>query len=118
MLESLSAHQALVTWVHATENGQQHAFKQHVNQLVAEKENMNALIWYNQPTAEDKLGEDFHFTGFVNLYEIEAALKQDNVQVYFCGPVGFMQHVAKQLLELGVPQEQFHYECFGPHKVV
>jgi len=118
MLESLSAHQAPVTWVHATENGQQHAFKQHVNQLVAEKENMNALVWYNQPTAEDKLGEDFHFTGFVNLYEIEAALKQDNVQVYFCGPVGFMQHVAKQLLELGVPQVQFHYECFGPHKVV
>ncbi|MFB5143765.1 NO-inducible flavohemoprotein [Vibrio diabolicus] len=118
MLESLSAHQAPVTWVHATENGQQHAFKQHVNQLVAAKENMNALVWYNRPTAEDKLGEDFHFTGFVNLYEIEAALKQDNVQVYFCGPVGFMQHVAKQLLELGVPQEQFHYECFGPHKVV
>ncbi|HHF0551571.1 TPA: NO-inducible flavohemoprotein [Vibrio antiquarius] len=118
MLESLSAHQAPVTWVHATENGQQHAFKQHVNQLVAAKENMNALVWYNQPTAEDKLGEDFHFTGFVNLYEIEAALKQDKVQVYFCGPVGFMQHVAKQLLELGVPEEQFHYECFGPHKVV
>ncbi|MCS0443130.1 NO-inducible flavohemoprotein [Vibrio diabolicus] len=118
MLESLSAHQAPVTWVHATENGQQHAFKQHVNQLVAAKENMNALVWYNHPTTEDKLGEDFHFKGFVNLYEIEAALKQDNVQVYFCGPVGFMQHVAKQLLELGVPQEQFHYECFGPHKVV
>jgi nitric oxide dioxygenase len=82
------------------------------------KENMNSLVWYNQPAAEDKIGEDFHFTGFVNLNEIETALKQDNVQVYFCGPVGFMQHVAKQLLELGVPQEQFHYECFGPHKVV
>ncbi|WP_104038273.1 NO-inducible flavohemoprotein [Vibrio jasicida] len=118
MLESLSEHQAPVTWVHAAENGQQHAFKHHVNQIVGAKENMNSLVWYNQPTAEDKLGEDFHFTGFVNLHEIEAAVKQDNVQVYFCGPVGFMQHVAKQLLELGVPQEQFHYECFGPHKVV
>lgn len=118
MLESLSEHQAPVTWVHAAENGQQHAFKQHVNQIVNAKENMNSLVWYNQPTAEDKVGEDFHFTGFVNLNEIEAALKQDNVQVYFCGPVGFMQHVAKQLLELGVAQEQFHYECFGPHKVV
>ncbi|MBR9789094.1 MAG: NO-inducible flavohemoprotein [Vibrionaceae bacterium] len=118
MLESLSSHQAPVTWVHATENGQQHAFKQHVNQLISSQDNMNALIWYNQPTAEDKLGEDYHFTGFVNLKEIETALKQTNVQVYFCGPVGFMQHVAKQLLELGVSQEQFHYECFGPHKVI
>ncbi|WP_282248564.1 NO-inducible flavohemoprotein [Vibrio campbellii] len=118
MLESLSEHQASVTWVHAAENGQQHAFKQHVNQLVNAKENMNSLVWYNQPTADDKMGEDFHFSGFVNLKEIEAALKQDNVQVYFCGPVGFMQHVAKQLLELGVAQDQFHYECFGPHKIV
>ncbi|TOA21198.1 nitric oxide dioxygenase [Vibrio parahaemolyticus] len=118
MLESLTEHHAPVTWVHATENSKHHAFKEHVNQLVTAKENMNALIWYNQPTAEDKIGEDFHFTGFVNLHEIEAALKQDNVKVYFCGPVGFMQHVAKQLQELGVPQEQFHYECFGPHKVV
>ncbi|CAE6888488.1 Is involved in NO detoxification in an aerobic process [Vibrio sp. B1REV9] len=118
MLESLSDHQAPVTWVHAAENGQQHAFKQHVNQFVGAKENMNSLVWYNQPMAEDRLGEDFHFTGLVNLREIETALKQDNVQVYFCGPVGFMQHVAQQLLEIGVSQEQFHYECFGPHKVV
>ncbi|MBR9875745.1 MAG: NO-inducible flavohemoprotein [Vibrionaceae bacterium] len=118
MLESLSDHQAPVTWVHATENGQQHAFKQHVNQIVSSQDNVNALVWYNQPTTEDKLGEDYHFTGFVNLKEIEAALKQTNVQTYFCGPVGFMQHVAKQLLDLGVPQEQFHYECFGPHKVI
>ena len=118
MLESLSEHQAPVTWVHATENGRHHAFKQHVKQLVAAKEHMNALVWYNQPTAEDKLGEEFHFTGFVNLHKIEAALKQDNVQVYFCGPVGFMQHVEKQLLELSVPQAHCHYECFGPHKVI
>ena len=118
MLESLSAHQAPVTWVHATENGQQHAFKQHVNQIVSSQDNVNALVWYNQPTAEDKLGEDYHFTGFVNLKEIEAALKQPHVQIYFCGPVGFMQYVAKQLIDLGVPQEQFHYECFGPHKVI
>lgn len=118
MLESLSAHQAPVTWVHATENGQQHAFKQHVNQIVSSQDNVNALVWYNQPTAEDKLGEDYHFTGFVNLKEIEAALKQTNVQIYFCGPVGFMQYVAKQLIDLGVPQERFHYECFGPHKVI
>ncbi|MGP8309023.1 NO-inducible flavohemoprotein [Vibrio sp. YIC-376] len=118
MLESLSEHQAPVTWVHATENGQQHAFKQHVSQLVDSKENMDAVVWYNQPTAEDKHGEDYHFTGFVSLKEIETALKQSNVQVYFCGPVGFMQHVAKQLQEIGVPQDQFHYECFGPHKVI
>ncbi len=118
MLESLSAHQASVTWVHATENGQQHAFKQHVNQLVKTKENMNAFVWYNQPTTEDKRGEDYHFTGFVNLKKIETAFNEPNVEVYFCGSVEFMQYAAHQLLELGIPQERLHYECFDPHKVI
>ncbi len=118
MLESLTTHNAPVTWVHATENGLQHAFKQHVNQLVSQHDNVNAFVWYNQPTAEDKLDEDYHFTGFVNLKEIETELKQSNVQIYFCGPVAFMQHAARQLKELGVPKGQCHYECFGPHKII
>ncbi|MGS6560061.1 family 1 flavodoxin reductase, partial [Escherichia coli] len=25
---------------------------------------------------------------------------------------------AKQLVDLGVKQENIHYECFGPHKVL
>ncbi|POB71533.1 nitric oxide dioxygenase, partial [Vibrio vulnificus] len=118
MLESLTEHQAPVTWIHATENGQQHAFKQHVKQLVEAHTHFNSLVWYNQPNSDDKIGDDFQFSGWVNLHEIETVLKQADVQVYFCGPVGFMQFIAKQLLEMGVPEQQFHYECFGPHKVV
>ncbi|ELY5145748.1 NO-inducible flavohemoprotein [Vibrio vulnificus] len=118
MLESLTEHQAPVTWIHATENGQQHAFKQHVKQLVETHPHFNSLVWYNQPNSDDKIGDDFQFSGWVNLHEIETVLKQADVQVYFCGPVGFMQFIAKQLLEMGVPEQQFHYECFGPHKVV
>ncbi|SUC47838.1 Nitric oxide dioxygenase [Providencia stuartii] len=40
------------------------------------------------------------------------------MQFYFCGPVGFMQYIAKQLIEMGVSAENIHYECFGPHKVL
>ena len=40
------------------------------------------------------------------------------MQFYLCGPVGFMQFAAKQLVDLGVKQENIHYECFGPHKVL
>ncbi|GAB3515252.1 NO-inducible flavohemoprotein [Photobacterium alginatilyticum] len=118
MLETLKDHKAPVTWVHATENGKQHAFKQHVNQIVDANDNMNSLVWYNTPTEEDCIGDDYHFSGFVDLNEFEDAVKRDKVQIYFCGPVGFMQHIARQLVELGVPRKQFHYECFGPHKIV
>jgi nitric oxide dioxygenase len=40
------------------------------------------------------------------------------MQFYLCGPVGFMQFVAQQLVTLGVNKDSIHYECFGPHKVL
>ena len=118
MLETLTDHQAPITWVHAAENGHHHPFKQHVNSLVNDNEKASSYVWYNEPTESDELGKDYQFKGLVNLDEIEVAMKQPNAQFYFCGPVGFMQYVAKQLLELGVSEQQCHYECFGPHKVI
>ncbi len=118
MLESLPKHNAAITWVHATENGQQHAFKHHVDRLVQAQSHATSHIWYNQPLESDEQGKDYQFTGWVDLTEIKEAVTNPEAQIYFCGPVGFMQLVAKQLLDLGVPMERFHYECFGPHKVI
>ncbi|MBM7036716.1 NO-inducible flavohemoprotein [Vibrio ulleungensis] len=118
MLETLNQHDAPVTWAHATENGTQHAFKDHINRLTANHANIDAFVWYNQPTKNDVEGADYHFTGLIDLHEIKDAVIQAGAQVYFCGPVGFMQHIARQLLELGLNSEQMHYECFGPHKVI
>ncbi len=39
-------------------------------------------------------------------------------EFYLCGPVAFMQYVARQLLEAGVDKNRIKYECFGPHKVI
>ncbi|MGR5167754.1 NO-inducible flavohemoprotein [Vibrio astriarenae] len=118
MLESLEQHTAPITWLHATENSQQHAFKQHIETLTKSRSNLDSYVWYNQPLASDEKEKDYAFTGLIDLNVMKQTLQQTNVQVYFCGPVGFMQHVAKQLTALGVSQDQFHYECFGPHKVV
>ena len=54
----------------------------------------------------------------MDLSKLEGAFSDPTMQVYLCGPVGFMQFTAKQLVELGVKQENIHYECFGPHKVL
>jgi ferredoxin-NADP reductase len=42
-------------------------------------------------------------------------LLQDS-EYYFCGPSGFMSGLASGLKEWGVPQEQLHYEYFGPYE--
>lgn len=47
------------------------------------------------------------------------ALINDPAMTYWlCGPIAFMQSVARQLVGLGVPAAHIHYECFGPHKVL
>lgn len=118
MLESLTDHAAPVTWLHAANNGGQHAFRQHVNNLAQQYAHINAYTWYNQPLTTDSKTHDYQFEGMIDLSRVQNALTNPDSQVYFCGPVGFMQSVAKQLLDLGLRSEQIHYECFGPHKII
>ncbi|QIA62304.1 NO-inducible flavohemoprotein [Vibrio astriarenae] len=118
MLESLKSHQASVTWLHATEDGQQHAFKNEVMHVIDTLDQGSSHIWYNNPKEADKAGEDFDTLGLMDIAHLKDTLRQENTQVYFCGPVGFMQNIASQLLEIGLTTDQIHYECFGPHKII
>ncbi|MBO1929080.1 hypothetical protein J4731_08825 [Providencia rettgeri] len=47
----------------------------------------------------------------MNLELVREWIEQLNMQFYFCGPVGFMQHVGKQLIAMGVDTSAIHYEC-------
>lgn len=118
MLETLTEHQASVHWLHAAENGAQHAFKGHVNALAEQHEHITATTWYRKPLESDRPAEDFQYPGFIDLTKLQVQLANAEMHYYFCGPVGFMQHVAKQLIEMGITEDRLHYECFGPHKVL
>ena len=118
MFESLTEHQAPVNWLHATENAAQHAYKKHVKSLVAQHQQFRDVTWYNKPLDTALLAEDYDYQGLMDLNKVESELQDKNMQFYLCGPVGFMQSIAKQLLELGVTQERMHYECFGPNKIL
>lgn len=116
MLDTLAAanHSAQVNWFHAAENGQVHAFAQDVKTLGATLPRFISHIWYNKPESDDV----FDSAGLMDLRTQEGTFSDPAMQFYLCGPVGFMQFAAKQLVELGVKAEQIHYECFGPHKVL
>lgn len=118
MLETLTQHQATVNWLHATENGQQHAYKDHVKTLANQHSHIAALTWYNAPTSSDRQAEDYDYQGLIELDKITDQISDPEMHFYCCGPVGFMQFIAKQLIELGVTTDRIHYECFGPHKVL
>lgn len=120
MLDTLakSSHTAQVNWFHAAENGDVHAFADEVKTLGTSLPRFTAHTWYRQPTDADRQAAAFDSEGLMDLSAMEGAFSDPAMQFYLCGPVGFMQFAAKQLVELGVKQESIHYECFGPHKVL
>ncbi len=67
----------------------------------------------------DGVKGQFDSEGLMDLSKLEGAFSDPTMQFYLCGPVGFMRFfTAKQLVNMGVKQENIHYECFGPHKVL
>ncbi|TQI81751.1 nitric oxide dioxygenase [Serratia fonticola] len=111
-------HQADIHWLHAAEKGAVHAFANEVADIAGRMPNLKTHVWYREPDAEDVKGHDYDSQGLMDLGMLHSALNNPLMHYYFCGPVPFMQSVAKQLLAMGVETERLHYECFGPHKVL
>lgn len=120
MLNTLKVqnHSGDVYWLHSAENGAVAAFRNEVDEITHSMANMHSQIWYSQPNSEDIAGIDYNHEGFMQLDVLKHALSHPNIHYYFCGPVPFMQFIAKQLTHWGVETERLHYECFGPHKIV
>ncbi|QBF82706.1 NO-inducible flavohemoprotein [Shewanella maritima] len=116
MLNQLLAkqHNGEITWVHACEDGEQHAFAAAINDKTAEHDKLSSYVWYREPLADDKQVEHYDFSGTVELDKVAKHI-QPNAKYYFCGPIGFMSAVKQQLLALNVAESQMHYEVFGPH---
>lgn len=115
---AVNQHQAAVHWLHAAENGRVHAFANEVKALGDRLPQLQSYVWYNQPQVDDLPGEQYQYQGLMELGQLKSQLADPATEFYLCGPVGFMQFAAKQLLALGVTAEHIHYECFGPHKVL
>ncbi|PDO82408.1 NO-inducible flavohemoprotein [Kosakonia sacchari] len=120
MLDSLSKsqHAAQVNWFHAAMNGEVHAFADEVSKLGASLNHYYQHVWYQQPAAAEVNSGRYDSEGLMDLHALEGKFSDPAMQFYLCGPVGFMQFVAQQLVTLGVNKESIHYECFGPHKVL
>ncbi|OCA54748.1 NO-inducible flavohemoprotein [Photorhabdus namnaonensis] len=111
-------HNSQINWLHAAEHGGHHAFSNEVATMAQTMPNFTSTIWYREPRDEDQRDIHYQHKGFMDLTVLNEALKTEGMHFYFCGPVPFMQYVAKQLLDMGIDKQFIHYECFGPHKVI
>ncbi|MDX7990687.1 NO-inducible flavohemoprotein [Xenorhabdus littoralis] len=111
-------HAGTVNWFHAAEHGSYHAFADKVNDISLSMPNLYSQVWYREPNDRDQKGMHYQHTGLMDLSIVKDSITTEGMQFYFCGPVVFMQYIAKQLLAMGIDEQHLHYECFGPHKVI
>lgn len=101
-----------VHFIHSARHGGVHAFREHIDQLAALHPQMSRYYCYAEAL-------DGHATpdalGFLDRQRLEEWLPPSrDIDAYFLGPTPFMKAVKGYLVELGVPQQQTHYEFFGP----
>lgn len=115
MLQSLAKKSARqVTFIHAAQNGGVHALREEVENLASEHSNLSAYWCYSEPTEQDRQSGAFHKEGFIDREWLESIVPVKGSSYYFCGPVPFMSAIKRALTEWGVPEEDLHYEFFGP----
>jgi len=101
-------------FIHATQNGKEHAFRDEVNELTARHAHIRKVVFYDQPLAEDLRGEHFDYSGRLSIEALQSYLPDGPADFYYCGSLGFMCFVEGILDELNIPTERRHSEAFAP----
>ncbi|KEI70774.1 NO-inducible flavohemoprotein [Endozoicomonas elysicola] len=115
MLNSLvhQGHQQPIIYVHGAMNSRVHAFDQHVREHTEQSDNIEQILFYDEPTGACS---GYHHAGKTDLELIRKKIDLPGAHYYFCGPLGYMAMVKKSLQSWGVTEDRLHYEVFGPHK--
>lgn len=103
-----------VTFIHAAINSRYHAMGEHIAQLAANHNNVNYYVCYESPTEEDKARRNYDKEGYIDLDWLKSVLPHNQSKFYFCGPIPFMRAINRALKQWSVPEENIHYEFFGP----
>ncbi|PWF44039.1 NO-inducible flavohemoprotein [Massilia glaciei] len=112
MLESALETGREIRFIHSARDVNVHAFRKHIDALAKRHSNFKRFYCYNQHHAPTDRPDA---VGFIDKALLESWLPQSrDIDAYFLGPTGFMQSVKRSLRELGVPENQTHYEFFGP----
>ncbi|ANK80297.1 MAG: hypothetical protein TEF_05430 [Rhizobiales bacterium NRL2] len=98
-------------------NSVEHVFREHLERLDRENENVHVRIVYSKPDDNDEQGKDYHLEGRVGADLFREVLPSNNYDYYFCGPPPMMESLFHGLREWDVPESRIHFEAFGPATV-
>lgn len=98
-------------------SGEGHAFKKTLQELAGSHPNFQLHVVFSHPRPEDLEGRDFRHRGYVDVDLLRRTLPHGRHQFYVCGPPPMMQVLVPALAQWGVPEEDIHFEAFGPASV-
>lgn len=99
-----------VIYVHSSRNENYHAFRSELEQFVSQHPQVQKYVNYDE-RLDPTISADY--IGRLDLEQLPQGLDLQ-ADYYLCGPKGFMKVMIDQLTSAGIPQEQIHYEFFGP----
>lgn len=100
-----------VHFIHCARHGGVHAFRDWIETQADAHPQLTHYFCYSEPREQDEA----HAEGFLSPELLADWLPDDrDLDAYFLGPKPFMAQVKRHLRALGVPEQQSHYEFFGP----
>ena len=103
-----------VHYVHGAIDGSVHAMGGQVRKLAAERQNLEAAIFYQTPRENDERGVHYDHGGLITVDWLAKNTPIEDADFYLCGPKPFLATFVNGLAQAGVAQDRIHYEFFGP----
>lgn len=95
-----------VAFLHSARTRKHQAFNDRISELNESLPNSTYEVLYSDE------GDGFITREFLEAHVIEGS------DIFVCGPTPFMQSVIRNLHAIGVPEENIHFEFFGPAEVL
>ena len=102
---------------YAVRNGDDIALRDEIDAIIENNSHFHSVILYSAPTDACVEGEDYDCPGFLTTDVLKRYLGTSNYEFYICGPPPMMEAITAQLIDWGVPEEDVHFEAFGPASV-
>lgn len=101
-----------VHFIHAARHGGVHAFRDAIDNHAQRHPQLQRFYVYEQERTGDTPPQGI---GYIDQERLAKWLPETrDIDVYFLGPISFMQSMKQHLKALGVPESQTHHEFFGP----
>ncbi|MHA6491653.1 NO-inducible flavohemoprotein [Pseudomonas borbori] len=111
MLEAARDSGRPIHFIHCARHAGVHAFNDWLQEQAAQHPHLRHYVCYSEPRPGDQADGE----GLLTQQRLAEWLPQErDIDAYFLGPKPFMAQVKRHLQALGVPENQSHYEFFGP----